>query len=210
MTFLELCRRVVEDSGVSASGPVSVTGQTGILQKIVTWVRKAAHDVELYHDDWLFMRGYKTLPLAQGQQIYPAEPNAEPIRSLSRITIGKQQVRIVSYDQWLDRIDEYSDPSKVGTPTAATLKPDQSLCFYPTPNEPLSVVVQYQKLPVALTTNTQIPSVPVQCQEAIVSRALVYYADYEEDAYRYQRALMEYDEWLRLMTEEQLPKMRVR
>ena len=55
MNFLELCQRVRQDAGVSGEGPTAVTGQSGILSRIVSWVKQANNEIQLKNKDWRFL-----------------------------------------------------------------------------------------------------------------------------------------------------------
>lgn len=210
MDFLELCRRVREDSGVSGDGPTSVTGQRGILQRIVNWVKKANDEIQLHQDDWLFLHYFGTKQLVAGQSDYPLTTLGIPsLRTLARVVINGRPVSIADYRDFISTVEKDTNPQN-GQPYMATLTPDKRLLFYPAPSADMPVNIQGHRNPTTLTANTDVPIIPVEYHESIVARALMFYADYEEDIYRYQRAAMEYDEWLRRMGETQLPAPRVR
>lgn len=210
MNFLELCRRVREDSGVSGDGPVAVTGQRGILQRIVNWVKLANDEIQLEHDDWLFMNYVTTQTLTAGQAEFQLTTMGVPsLRTLAKAYVGGYEVQVIDYNDWLDNLPRYTSAEAGASPMAVTLTPEQRLLVYPTLANDVTITLRGYKLPTALVNNTDVPVLPPQFHEAIVARALMYYADYEEDMYRYQRATLDYETWLKRITETQLPRIKV-
>lgn len=209
MNYLDLCRRVREDSGVSGNGPASVVGQTGIMQRIVNWVSKANDEIQIYHDDWLFLNYFTTQSLTAQTAEYPlADWSGPRLRTLKAVFVAGNPIKVVPYHEWLNNAHIYAS-GQTGTPTNVTLTPDQNLIFFPTPNADAPVTIVAFKLPTQLLLNGDESVIPPQYHEAIVARALMFYADYEEDPYRYSRASQEYENWLRTMTEDQLPPVKV-
>lgn len=210
MTFLELCRRVREDSGVSGDGPAAVTDQRGILQRIVNWVKLANDEIQLEHDDWLFMNYVTTQTLTAGQAEFPLFSIGAPsLRTLAKVYAGGQEVPVISYSDWLDNLPRFSASQTGASLMAVTLTPDQRLLVYPVLSTDVVVTIRGYTLPTPLLNNDDVPNIPAQYHEAIVARALMYYADYEEDTYRYNRATADYEKWLKRLSETQLPRMRV-
>jgi hypothetical protein len=54
MTFLELCKRVRADAGISGD-MATVLNQQGMMAKLVNWVRQADLDIQRMHTSWAFM-----------------------------------------------------------------------------------------------------------------------------------------------------------
>lgn len=205
MTFLELCVRVREEAGVSGDGPVSVSGQTSILSKIVNWVKKANMDILTKQSGrWLFLRKTKTVILPAGQNEY----------SLASLDITASEINAVrtslsnSYKvvDFSDYLDMQSNNRLFGC--ISTLNNNGNLVLYPVPNEPLTVTIDYFAEPKELKNNLDVPQIPSKFQEIIIAKALMYYANYEEDNLLYQRANIEYEDWLTKLANSQLPKMK--
>ncbi|RLC09555.1 MAG: hypothetical protein DRI24_21580, partial [Deltaproteobacteria bacterium] len=56
MNFLQLCKRLRQEAGLTGSGPSTVVDQTGISKQIVDWVNTAYVDVLSQHANWHFMQ----------------------------------------------------------------------------------------------------------------------------------------------------------
>ena len=67
MNFLELAQRthllLRVGEGAPGTEPTTVTGQVGVLNEIVEYVRASHDDICRLHTDWEFMRARGTLPL---------------------------------------------------------------------------------------------------------------------------------------------------
>ena len=68
--FLQLCQALVQEAGMSGSGPLTTVNQTGELGRVVNWVQRAYADILEKHDDWNFLRFTFNLPLTIGQSVY--------------------------------------------------------------------------------------------------------------------------------------------
>ena len=211
MNFLALCKRVRQDSGVTGEGPAAVTSQTGILARIVNWTKRANNEVQLANPSWTFLRKSKSVSFVIGQSDYtPTALTLDPVGSITDIYVEGNKIEVVDYSDWLDDIAKFEDASNQAAPTHVTLDDSGNLKFYPTPSEAFTLSVVYQRKPVQLTANTDTPIFDEAFHEIIVARALMFYADYEEDNYRYQRASLEYEHWLSLMSDRYLPQISLR
>lgn len=207
MTFLDICKAVRQKSGISGDGPSSVISQTGIMQRVVEWVLDAEQEIISINDQAQFLREINTGALVDGDYRYTANSlNMSPTRLINKAYVDNFEIEVVKYQEWLDNITEYGDSTKTGTPTVVTLTPDQRLEFWPTPNSALAVKIDSYILPTAMTTNTSVSIIPELYHKAIMYKALMFYADYEEDMYLYQRAEQNFDKWMASFYVDQLPK----
>ena len=55
MDYLTLCKRVVQEAGITGGGPTTVSNQSGQLAKVVGWVQQAWTDIQLMRPNWNFM-----------------------------------------------------------------------------------------------------------------------------------------------------------
>ena len=70
MDFLSLCQRMRQECGISGSGPTTVVGQSGNLQRIVDWVNTAWIDIQTTNQDWGWMRASASFTTVSGQATY--------------------------------------------------------------------------------------------------------------------------------------------
>ena len=209
MTFLELCQRVREESGVSGSGPATIDNQQSILQKVVNWVRQADYDIQVLHkDSWKFLWRTETISLIEDQRVYGALdlglPNLGAIKSMA---IAGQPITEVSWDVY--KLHGYQQAPDRNQPTIYTVRPDGILEFFAVPDANYVVDVEYQLRPVKLQDDLDEPLIPEQYHQAILQKALMYYANHEEDNDLFQKAQNWYEQALSELASDQLPVMRL-
>lgn len=206
MTYLELCVRVREESGVSGTGPASTTNQIGVLAKIVGWVRDADLDIKRFKNDWKFLWRRTQSALVLGQQSYTAiDLSLSDLKDLSRFWVNDQPVRIVNWDEWVDRYEPQGTGQ--GLPQVVTIAPDGSFMFYPVPDSAYSTRTDYFKMPISLSGDSDMSVIPAAYHDCIVQKALIYYGIFEEDQALIQLATMQYEQKLSELCRDYLPKM---
>lgn len=67
MNYLDLCKRVSQEAGYSGSGPSKVTGQTGEMQRVVSWVQDAWIELQQQQKYWRFMLSSFDVTMNQGE-----------------------------------------------------------------------------------------------------------------------------------------------
>lgn len=72
MNFLGLVQRLRQEAGASGTGPLTVAGQSGELQRLVNWTNDAWLDIQSLKLDWDWMRSSFAFQTVAGQAIYPA------------------------------------------------------------------------------------------------------------------------------------------
>jgi hypothetical protein len=205
MNYLELCREVRLRTGVAGSGPVSVTGQTGIMEKIVAWVAEAYTDVQAEHARYKFLWNRSTPSTIPGQRVYSlAELSAPGLNFIAdmRAQGASDPMLFVEWDVWLTK---YDNNTEAGTPRAYTVAPNNTVIMYPTPTEVATLSLTYYRRPVPFETATSVPLFDAH-QYAIVWRAVMYFAADQEDNLLYNRAEANYLEKLHALNREYLPK----
>lgn len=206
MTYLELCVRVREESGVSGTGPASTINQIGVLAKIVGWVRDADLDIQRLKTEWKFLWRRTQSALVLGQQSYTAiDLSLSDLKDLSRFWVNGQPVSVVDWDEWVDRYEPQGTGQ--GLPQVVTIAPDGSFMFYPVPDSAYSTRTDYFKMPVALSGDSDVSVIPTAYHDCIVQKALIYYGRFEEDQALIQLATMQYEQKLSELCRDFLPKM---
>lgn len=206
MTFLELCKRVRSEAGISGD-IATVTNQQGIMAKLVEWVRQADLDIQRMHPNWQFMWRMATPLLQIGVRNYlPADLEIQQVRDSLSFQLGKQYLQHVSWDVWMrDHNLQLSDvPAQ---PTIYTQRPDGMFLFDRIPEHAYPLSVTYYTKPARMTENGSVSVVPEEYHEAIVRRALFLYACQEEDQYLMQTSQNEFDRLTSEMASEYLPEI---
>jgi len=208
MTFLEICQRVRMDAGISGEGPAAVTGQIGILSKVVVWVTKAVLDIQINRNQWSFLWASASSNTQIGKKSYtPADLNIPTVKELSVVLIGTKEVVVKKWDWWLENIRKEGKADVPGSPLYITMSPDNKIHMYPVPEKVEVITFDYYRKPVAVSANTDIPVIPADFHQAIVEKALIYYAQYEDDDYRYQQSTIAFNDWMNSLSRDYLPEI---
>lgn len=215
MTFLELCKRVRSECGISGLGPSSVNNQTGESGRIVAWVASAYNDIQMKRPNWLWMKGSFSFQTSANDGIYTSADAgivsrflAWDILSLS-IYNTASGVSDAAYLQFVP-YPEFRDAFLVGTPIKGkpfnfSVAPNKNLLLNPIPELIHTVSGEYYKSNQSLTGNTDTPELPEQYHEAIVYRAMMKYARYEAAGEIYGDAEKEYRRIIYQMELHELP-----
>lgn len=206
MTFLELCRRVRQDSGISGD-IASVVNQQGILAKLVTWVQQAEYDIVTSRKDWNFMRGKASGSLVVGKVEYlPGELGMQPFVMLSKVYVDRQPLRALNFD-YLDDWHLKNGGASEGTPTAYAQTPDGSILFDHKPTQAVAFDIRYYKSASRLSVNTSVSPIPAEHEEVIVQLALMNYARHEQDEFLLRDSTAAYERHLSNLCNKQLPNL---
>lgn len=201
------------EAGVSGTGPSSVVGQVGELGEIVTWVNSAYEDIQSLHTTWNFRQGDFSPTLISGTYIYtPASLSLDDLLEWKiddvRIYLAEADETQITYTPWDDFRRAYligTIPS--GRPSVFSIKPNNSIVFWPKPDDAYTVVGEYVKEADTLSGNTDEPIFPSDFHLIIVWRALKYYAGLLAAPEKYAHAEAEYNRLMRSMEFSQLPML---
>ena len=217
MTFIELCRRVFSEGGIS--GQINtVANQTGEAQRVVGWVAQAYQDI--LNDQaitWNFLRTQATVQLTTGKGDYTfAELNlAQGVqwdtRSM-RVAVNAdlsdetflQHMRFSNFrDFWL-----FSSRRTVQSrPLNASVDTETKLRIAPLPDQPYWLTMEYQIQPDALLEDDDVPIFPDRFHMAIVWRALRSYGMFEAAGEVVARADTEYQTMKLALEIDQSPEV---
>ncbi len=183
MNYLELCQRVRTECAIPGNGPVSVENQTGILLDVIRWVNLAYEDVQQDSADWFFRLGSKSFSSIANTNTYTSEmSDVLKIRpdtvSLYETVADEGRLTFLPY---LDFKNTYLiGTEQTGKPIHYTVNRSNELMLGPTPDGVYTVRLGYTKTLDSLSVNEDIPILPVDYHAAIVWKACMYYAGYEE------------------------------
>lgn len=222
MTRLDLAVMLREESGVSGSGPTSTVSQSGEYKMLVGWMDRAYNRIQLKHRDWKFLRNDFSRALTSGTSEYTASATGS-LRHRTWITddvrcyltaTGVSDEQDIFFMPWADFKRTYlfgSARTQTGRPSYFTVKPDDSLVFWPVPDDSYTVVGEYYVRPVDWSEESdpdnETPVFPEQFHELVVWGALKFYgANYVEHD-KYVHGQNEYRNLIELMEQEQRPQM---
>jgi len=221
VNFLDLCRRVALEAGVSDSGPPSTSGQRGEYLRIVEWTRDAHLEISTLHQDWTFLRTRDSFATVSGTKTYTTD-NIGIEGTFSRWVEGSFRASLASvgradeqpldywlYDQFREVYDFGAQAANTGRPTAFAVLPDDfSIILAPTPNAVFDITFEYWKQAVALSANADTPAWSPDLHMIIVWRALMSYGEFESAPEAFTRAKNNYRRMLQRMRRKYLPQMR--
>lgn len=198
MTFLELCKLLRAEAGISGEGPASVVNQTGINLKIVNWIRRAYQEVQNIHYDWAFLWAESSFTLQAGKRDYAprtdlALPDFNQWEAQSFYGQGQNSTtRAIVYIPFEEfRIRDRVERS--GEPLSYTILPNDTLRFDSTPVQEELIRFEYYRAPFEMASNLDTPVWSSQFHDIILYKALMYYAADEEAPTIYQDAQINFN-----------------
>lgn len=222
MNFLELVQYTAREATVSGTIS-SVTGQVGEIARVVNDVANAYRKVQTAHADWEFLRrdvGFATTATKSTYTALEAGIPAGEFGEWMWITPGQpgwrayltaqgfgteQPVRFMDYNKFKQRYLYGNQRTQVGRPLVVTQRPDQTLVFWPIPDDSYTIVGEQYHAPYQLVANADVPCWPAKFHDAVVYRALMLYAEYEGDPTVMSSAQGEYNAIINKMEEVLLP-----
>lgn len=212
-TFLELAKSVRQEAGLSGTGPAAVTSQFGMDKKVVDWTSRAWNEIQDQHTDWKWMWNQGSYPTVIGTSTYDLDTILTyPAASVVRDTVKIYEVSVadqsfVTYEDWGDFSVRLVGATQSGRPQIYSIRPDNQMVFWPTPDKIYTVNQDYFRTPQVLAANGDTPEAPSQFHDAIMFKALTYYAAHDEATLTFQDATANYRRILRRMEASQLPKI---
>jgi hypothetical protein len=216
MNFLELVTDAARETGVPGS-IVNVASVSGEAARLVNWVLRAYRKIQGLHQTWLFMRRDFTYAAAAGVANLTASAmgvttfgkwreGSFRVYRTSTGTADEQPLTPLAWDAMRDGYLFGAARDQVGRPQYIAVKPDQSLQLWPTPDDAYTLVGEHYMAPQSMSANGDLPVIPAAFHDAIVWRAVMFYAGYESDPSLYASAQREFQEVLAALEADQLPE----
>jgi len=198
MKFLEICRRVLQDSGTGYSEDIPDTADTVAIDvdghpgRVVRFVQQAWRELQIGRDDWLWMDREFTFQTVAGTHTYAhgdmleadgttkSFPNGLRTWYTNRTWyIGTGGARIVhmAYQTWRERQRTGTPPS--GEPNGYTIDPSRRLRLYPNPDAQYLIEGSYQSGVQELVNAGDVPDLPEEFHETVVWRAVMMVHGYD-------------------------------
>jgi hypothetical protein len=218
-TFLDLCKKLRQEAGVSGTGPTSVLDQQGEMKRLVDWIARAYEDIQNAEGNWNFLRQDFTFPTIAGVQEYTPDAVALPEHEswmdqsfrIYQTDQGVNDEQWITYWPWESFRDAYirsGNRTVQGRPIAWTIRPnDEAVVVWPTPDIDYTIVGEYMRRPHTLQNNNDFPLFARQYQMALVWRALMWYGTYESAPELYATGQAEFNRVMRALRRDQLPQI---
>jgi hypothetical protein len=207
--FLTLSQDLHREVGAAGVAPTSVLNQTGENARLVNWIKQADYKLQTKWINWKFLRqtfntsnqtaqgtatlakpaDLKTWDLATFTVIYPGETEKSP-------------VEVIEYESIKSQILDTNE----GPVQSIIIMPDNSLMFNPVPDGIYTINADYYLKPVKLAANIDVSLIPEEYHDtAVLGRAMMYYANFENASEIRQQGLELFTEGLAEMENHQLP-----
>lgn len=197
MTYLELCQRLVRETGIADSGPTSVVGQTGDLRRVTDWINDAWLSIQSSRPDWLWMWNYASSTISAGTSVVTLPVTIE---SLERVRIEDRDLANVRYDKFAAAYRSVSE----GTPTVWTIRPDGKLIVNAIVDVDTDISYEAYYSPTELSGNIDEPGMPSRFHMVIVYKALRDYALFDVAPELERKAVLSYEDLLADLERDQL------
>ena len=208
-TYLELCQNMARDIGIPGTGPDDVT--SGSLSEeenaVVRYVKQADLDIQSRWFNWDFLWTEADITPVVGTSTLtsPSDVGNWKLDSIvfSKATDSYQELEYIDWDEY--NLDYKMGVVESGTPEVFSVKPDNVLDVYPTPDATTAISTAYWKTPTELAANSDLSAIPARFHKIITSRAKVYYAENEDAPEILSGALAEFEDLLDKLEADQLP-----
>jgi len=219
LNYLQLVQKLMQESGISGATPTTVSGQTGMVKRLVDWVNDAWVDIQDYRDDWKFLQSsfsFNTTTLVRDYSL--TDLGITYLNKFELETFKIYESSLGLSDQWaLPNIDyiRWSRILDIGEientkPSYFIINPSNSLTLDTAPTDIFTVSGKYYLGATELEDDTDIPSFPTQYHRAIVYRALWYYGIFISSLEVSTGADVKYQQILNKLQKNQLPSRKIK
>jgi len=209
-TYLELVNRTVRECGISGGTTSSVTGQIGILQKMVVWVAEADLYIQRSLRDWNFLHSTYSVNTvsAVADYVKPTTVGTWDLDSfyLDFGTSSAQKLLKLDYLDWRRSIGAFGDVQSTA-PSYIVIRPNGDLILSAIPSTVRGLYAEYWALPTKLVAGTDTSAIPEQFEDVIVHRAKMLYAQHEEAIDMLKAAATDYELSYKDLMSNQAPNL---
>lgn len=210
-TFLELVQALHVDVGAAGVAPTSVTSQTGEAARLVNWIKRADQKIQSKWINWKFRRkqfstaGSNTTTASVATLSKPADHHTWDVETFQITYPGETQANKLPWVEYEDVKDEVLDTT-TGPPSRVIIMPNNDLRFEPVPDGVYTIEADYYKTITALAANSDTSDIPAEYHDtAILGRAMMFYANYENAPEIKKQGEELYGEALAELENHQLP-----
>lgn len=220
-TFLQIAQLAASETGVSSTEPVSVTGNTGMLKRIVDWTALSWIEIQTKRSDWRFMRLGFSFNTVNGQRYYtPTDAGVlasfafwreDTLRCYATAAgvADRQDIEPWEWDEFRDTFLLNADV--LGRPTQFSVRPnDLAIALDNVPNATgYTIDGDYVRKPQILANSTDVPIMPDQFHGLIAYRAMMKYAFFNSAPEIMAAAKAGWGELYPALIRQQVPPLRM-
>lgn len=226
-TFLQLVQDVARESGTvpNIGDPTTLLGATGRNLRIVNWVRDAYTDIQNDRADWRWLEAEFSGQTISGTQEYNSAAMGISSRfskwifdpgeddgywSIYLTSDGVAEEGLLQYRDWhYMRRHILIGTQSSAKPVYITVRPDQSLVLYPTPDAAYTIRGRYYKAPQTLSVDADTPEMPAQFHRLIQWKALMLMGAFDEAMEQMPAWTMEYQRIMQKLVTHQSPRVKL-
>lgn len=198
MNYLDLCQRLVRETGISDSGPSTVVGQIGDLRRVTDWINDAWLKIQSMRKTWRWMwsTGSSTLTANTYEVTLPST-----VERIERVSLGQGYLQEETWENFANAYREVT----AGQPSVYAIRPDGVLVFNAKPEANETVTYEYYETPISMVNNNDLPGMPDRYHMLIVYAALRDYAQFDVAPELEGKAALQYQMMLADLERDQLP-----
>lgn len=212
-TFLQLCQETRRECGISGTGPAAVTNQTGLLEKVVSWVADSDVETQGRWFDWDFLHvstwSHNTI-VGTATVAAPSDLGVWDRESfyLDYSTADHKKLGLIDYKVWRETMRQGVKTNQ--QPDSVIILPDNSLRLEAPPDDVYSLTADYWKRPYKMAVNIDVSPIPEEYERIIVARAKIFYAEDQGAPEVLMSAQIEFDDLLDKLESKYLPSQKAR
>jgi len=211
-TYLQLCQNMSREVGIPGSGPSSVTPTAEEEVDIVRQIKDADLDVQIKWFNWNYLWSEHTTSTVSGTSTIssPTDIMQWNIDSVVYDPSSDNYQPLV-FVEWKEYRDNYKfGVIESGTPEVFTVKPNNVIDIYPTPDSATSIKAEYWKTPTELSADSDVSAIPERFHRIIICRAKIFYGEQNDAPEVLSSAIAEFTDLLGKLEADQLPSQRNR
>jgi hypothetical protein len=211
-TYLQLCQDMAREVGIPGTGPSSVTPTAEEEKDIVRQIKDADLDIQRRWFNWNYLWSEASITTSSGTSTITS-PTDLAQWNIDCVVFDptSDNYQPLEYMSWKEYKDEYKYGTvDSGTPEVFSVKPDNVIDLYPTPDTATVVKAEYWKTPTELSSDSDVSAVPSRFHRIIVCRAKIYYAEQNDAPEILSASVAEFTDLLDKLESDQLPGQRNR
>ena len=203
-TFTALVAALHRECGAAGTAP-AVTATAGQDLRLVKWIVEADYIIQTMWTDWRFLWAQASVPTIGSQATLDSSDPSFPADlnywDYATFMIDGDPLEVVEYFEIRGEVLDTNE----GQPGRVIVMPDNSLKFEPVPDTVYTITADYYSTPVKLSSGSDTSAIPVEFENAIIGRALILYANYENAEEAKIQGMEMYEEGKARLENSQLP-----
>lgn len=177
MTFLEIVRRVNAITGFQ--GEIKSVDATGYQEVLITAVKDAYEDIQRYRSDWEFMKTSRQISVSDAKEEYTLTElwagDTVDLANYRFIVYDYKPLTFIPYEDFV--LIDYSQYTG-GKPNEFTVDPDSKNLIISPVDTNYTMTLHYTRTLDVLSSNTQVPLIPINFHQLIVYMAVMTVSTY--------------------------------